>query len=374
MMTNHALLSDSSAHRWLTCPPLPRLESFFESRTSEAANEGTQAHQWAEYKLRSALGEKVKRPKSVPIDKEMDDYTDDYVQYVMELLTKIKEHTVDPVVLIEQRLDFSNYVPEGFGTGDCLIISDSTLYIIDFKYGRGVQVDAEDNPKMMLYALGALNMYDALYDIQKVTMTIFQPRKYHISSDTKSVKELLDWANTDLKDKAELAFSGSGVIEYGPWCQFSNCNVVLRARKDYHDKLTRFQMQSPYLLTDAEVEEDIDDLVKWATEVKEYATKVALESDKEWTGYKLVEGRAVRKFKDEAKVAEIAQANGYTDIYRQSLITLTDMQKMMGRETFNQLVGHLVQKPKGKPTLVPVSDRRKALTVHNVKNEFMEEK
>lgn len=372
-MTEHAILSASSAHRWLTCPPLPQLERFFENKTSEVAHEGTIAHALAEHKVRKLIGQKTRKPKSKLIDADMEQHADDYASYINELLQTIKLTTPDPIVLVEQRLDFSNYVPDGFGTGDCLIIADKTLHIIDLKYGRGVLVNAEDNPQMMLYALGALNVFDSLYDIEEVSMTIFQPRKYNISTCVKSVQELKDWAESELKDKAELAFKGEGVVTYGPWCQFSNCNAIIRARKDYHDKLTRFQMCSPHLLTDAELEEvleHVDDLVKWASEVKEYATKVALEADKEWTNFKLVEGRSVRKFTDEEKVAEVCQANGYTDIYRKNLITLTDMQKLMGREQFNTLLGNLVYKPEGKPTLVPRSDKRKELVVHNVNKEF----
>lgn len=372
-MGEHAILSASSAHRWLTCPPLPQLERFFENKTSEVAHEGTIAHALAEHKVRKLIGEKTRKPKSKLIDTDMEQYTNDYASYINEQLQAIKQITPDPIVLVEQRLDFSNYVPDGFGTGDCLIIADKTLHIIDLKYGRGVLVNAENNPQMMLYALGALNVFDALYDIEEVSMTIFQPRKYNVSTCVKSVKELKDWAESELKDKAELAFKGEGVVQYGPWCQFSNCNALIRARKDYHDKLTRFQLCSPYLLTDAELEEvleHVDDLVKWATEVKEYVTKVALEADKEWKNFKLVEGRSVRKFTDEEKVAEVCKANGFTDIYRNSLITLTDMQKLMGREQFNTLLGNLVYKPEGKPTLVPRSDKRKELVVHNVNKEF----
>ena len=372
-MVEHAILSASSAHRWLTCPPLPQLERFFENKTTEVAHEGTVAHSLAEYKVRKLIGEKIRKPKSKFIDDDMEQHTDDYASYINEILQTIKMTTPDPIILIEQRLDFSNYVPDGFGTGDCLIIADKTLYIIDLKYGRGVLVDAEDNPQMMLYALGALNIFDALYDIEEVEMTIFQPRKYNISTSVKTVNELKEWADSELKEKAELAFKGEGVVQYGPWCQFSNCNAVLRARKDYHDKLTRFQLCSPHLLTDSELEEvleHVDDLVKWATEVKEYATKVTIETDKEWSKFKLVEGRSVRKFSDDKKVEEVCKANGYTDIYRNSLITLTEMEKLMGKEEFNTLLGNLVYKPGGKPTLVPRSDKRKELVLHNVKQEF----
>lgn len=372
-MGKHALLNASSAHRWLTCPPLPRLENFFEKEVSEVANEGTDAHRLSEYKLRKVLGEKVRKPKLKYFDKDMDSYTDDYVNYIVETIENIKKSTKDPIVLIEQRLDFSNYVPDGFGTGDCIIIADKILHIIDLKYGRGVEVSAEENPQMMLYALGALNIYDALYDIDEVVMNIFQPRKYNISSSKKSVRELKNWADTVLKEKAELAFNGLGVVTYGPWCQFSNCNVVLRARKDYHDKLMRFQLCSPHLLNDAEIEEvleHIDDLVKWASEIKEYATKITIENDKEWLNYKLVEGRSIRKIKDEERVAEILKENGYNDIYRTSLITLTELQKLLGKDKFNELLGDYIVKPEGKPTLVLKSDKRKEIVKHDVNKEF----
>lgn len=372
-MGKHALLNASSAHRWLTCPPLPRLENFFEKEVSEVANEGTDAHRLSEYKLRKVLGEKVRKPKLKYFDKDMDSYTDDYVNYIVETIENIKKSTKDPIVLIEQRLDFSNYVPDGFGTGDCIIIADKILHIIDLKYGRGVEVSAEENPQMMLYALGALNIYDALYDIDEVVMNIFQPRKYNISSSKKSVRELKNWADTVLKEKAELAFNGLGVVTYGPWCQFSNCNVVLRARKDYHDKLMRFQLCSPHLLNDAEIEEvleHIDDLVRWASEIKEYATKITLENDKEWSNYKLVEGRSIRKIKDEERVAEILKENGYNDIYRTSLLTLTELQKLLGKDKFNELLGDYIIKPEGKPTLVLKSDKRKEIVKHDVNKEF----
>ena len=371
-MGKHALLNASSAHRWLTCPPLPRLENFFEKEVSEVANEGTDAHRLSEYKLRKVLGEKVRKPKLKYFDKDMDSYTDDYVNYIVETIENIKKSTKDPIVLIEQRLDFSNYVPDGFGTGDCIIIADKILHIIDLKYGRGVEVSAEENPQMMLYALGALNIYDALYDIDEVVMNIFQPRKYNISSSKKSVRELKNWADTVLKEKAELAFNGLGVVTYGPWCQFSNCNVVLRARKDYHDKLMRFQLCS-HLLNDAEIEEvleHIDDLVKWASEIKEYATKITLENDKEWSNYKLVEGRSIRKIKDEERVAEILKENGYNDIYKTSLLTLTELQKLLGKDKFNELLGDYIIKPEGKPTLVLKSDKRKEIVKHDVNKEF----
>lgn len=325
--------------------------------------------------ITKALGMKYKTIRVE--DKEMDEYTDDYVAYVLEQLEHIKQKTKDPIVLVEQRLDFSEYVPEGFGTGDCVIVADNVIHVIDFKYGRGVEVSAVDNPKMKLYALGALKLYDALYDIDEVVMTIFQPRKYNVSTDTIQSAELMKWAETELKEKAELAFEGKGIIEYGPWCQFSNCGVVLRARYNHHKKLDRFQLKSPHLLTDDEVEEvltHVDDLDKWANEVKEYATEVALKSGKLWKGYKLVASRTVRKFTDEEKVAELVKANGYTDIYKQSLLSMTDLQKLMGKTKFEELFKTLIRKSIGTPVLVPESDKRRAIEITNAKDEFTEEK
>lgn len=370
-MTKHALLSASSSHRWLSCPPLPRLESFFQNEVSDAAIEGTLAHKLAEHKLRVALGENKTQLDTTNINQEMQEHTDDYVTYILEQIELEKQTTKDPSILIEQRLDFSNYVPEGFGTGDCIIIADKNLHIIDFKYGQGIAVSAVDNPQMKLYGLGALNIYDALYDIETIKMTIFQPRKFNISTYEMTVKELKDWAETELKEKAEQAFEGKGVITYGPWCQFSSCGAVLRARLDYHNKLKRFELKSPHLLTDNEIEEileHIDDLVKWANEVKDYATKVAIQNGKEWSGYKLVYGRSTRKFKNEETVVAIAKENGYDNIYKQSLLSMTELQKLMGKTNFESLFKDEFIKQLGKPTLVPISDKRQAIT--NAKQEF----
>lgn len=372
-MSKHALLSASSSHRWLSCPPLPRLESFFQNEISDAAIEGTLAHKLAEYKLRVVLKEEVAPLNMKKFNQEMQEHTDDYVSYILEQVELEKQTTKDVVVLIEQRLDFSHYVPEGFGTGDCIIISDKNLHIIDFKYGQGVEVSAENNPQMMLYGLGALNIYDALYDIETVKMTIFQPRKYNISTFELGVDKLTTWAETELKEKAEAAFEGKGVITYGPWCQFSSCGAVLRARFDHHKKLERFELKSPYLLTDSEIEEvldHIDDLVKWSNEVKEYATKLALQSGKEWSGYKLVHGRSTRKFKDEETVVAIAKENGYDNIYKQSLLSMTELQKLMGNTKFETLFKEQLVKQLGKPTLVTLTDKRQAIV--NAKQEFNE--
>lgn len=357
----HALLSASSSHRWLTVPPLARLEEFFEHKTNPVAEEGTLAHALAEYKLKSALQIEAEEPEG-ELTLEMEQATEDYAAFILDELEQLKQGTSDPIILIEQKVDFSHYVPEGFGTADCVIVADDTLHVVDFKYGKGVLVEAENNPQMKLYALGALELYDALYDIEDVKMTIFQPRKGNISTAILQREDLVEWAETELKPKAELAFKGEGEITYGPWCQFSPCNAVLRARMEYHKELERFQLASPHLLTDREIEEillHVDDLVKWATEVKDFATKVAINSHKSWNGFKLVEGRSIRQFTDEDEVAKLAEAEGITDLYKQSLVSLTELEKRMGKKEFNRLLGHLVRKPQGKLTLVPESDKRK---------------
>ena len=247
----HALLSASSAHRWTHCTPSARLEQEFADRETEAAAEGTAAHALCEHKLRRVLKMRSKKPVSQYDSDEMDGYTDDYVQFVKEAIAEAKQYCKDPIVLIEQRLDFSCYVPEGFGTGDCLIVADKLLHIIDFKYGQGIVVESENNPQMMLYALGALRLFDHLYDIDTVSMTIFQPRRENISTWTISVDTLVEWAEQTLKPKAELAFSGKGEYAIGSWCQFCKAAVKCRARAEAKLELARYEFRLPPLLTEA---------------------------------------------------------------------------------------------------------------------------
>lgn len=373
---HHALLSASSAHRWLSAPPLPRLEQYFPHSTSSAAAEGTAAHALGEYKIHRLLGYKCKRPISDYQSDEMESLTDDYASYVIEQYNQAKEFAPDATIRVEQKLNFSKYVPEGFGTGDCVIVSDHLLHIIDFKYGKGVRVEAPNNPQMKLYAIGALEMFGNLYNIDEVETTIFQPRMANISTWTIDAKQLMHWANTELKEKAELAFAGKGTVHYGPWCQFSACNAVLRARYDYHHKLTRFQLCSPNLLTDSEVAEvlaHIDDLNCWVHEVKDYATDLAINHGKQWPGYKIVEGRSIRHYKDETAIAKIAEANGYHNIYQKKLLPITKLEKRLGKKKFTELFGQEIVKPAGKPTLVPDSDSRQSIGKSNPKDEFKEE-
>ena len=374
-MSKHAILSASGSHRWLNCTPSARLELEFENTTSEAAREGTAAHALCEHKLKKFLKKRSKRPVSDYNSDEMEECTDAYAEFVMEQYEEAKKSCKDPVILIEQKLDFSCYVPEGFGTGDCIIISDDNLHIIDFKYGQGILVEAEHNPQMMLYALGALEIYDALYDIKEISMTIFQPRRENVSTWTISIEELKVWAEEELKPKAQMAYEGNGEYLPGEWCTFCKAAVKCRARAEEKMKLARMEFKMPPLLTDAEIEEVLTvlpDLTKWANEITAYATEAAIHHGKEWNGFKVVEGRSNRKYRDEQLVAEAAKEHGYTDIYRKSLISMTEMQKLMGKSAFEEILGDLIYKPPGKPTLVPNTDKRPAMNVTNAENEFNE--
>ena len=371
---DHALLSASSSHRWLHCNPSARLEREFADRETIAAAEGTAAHALAEHKLKRKLKLRSERPVSPFDTEEMEVCTDDYADFVMEQVTKERRRDLDTQVFIEQRLDFSCYVPEGFGTGDCLIVSRGRLHIIDLKYGQGLLVDSEENPQMMLYALAALNQYEEQYQIKKVKLTIFQPRRDNVSTWETTVAKLKKWATKDLVPKAQKAFRGEGEYCPGEWCIFCKAAVKCRARAEDKLRLAQSEFKMPPLLTDAEIESvlaKLPDIKKWADEIQEYALAKAL-AGKEWTGFKLVEGRSVRKFTDERAVVKAANEAGYHDIYKQTLISLTEMEKLMGKAEFSKALGALVTKPQGKPTLVPDTDKRQAISVSNPKSEFSE--
>ena len=374
-MANHAILSASSSHRWLHCLPSARLELEFDDTSGTAADEGTAAHALSEHKLKKALHMRSKRPISDYDSDEMGECTDAYVEFVMEQVELARNSCNDPIILIEQHLDFSCYVPDGFGTGDCVVIADDRLHIVDFKYGMGVLVDAVDNPQMKLYALGALEIYDSLYDINEISMTIFQPRRENVSTWTVPVDELKAWAEEELKPKAVKAFNGEGEQLPGEWCTFCKAADSCRERAEEKLKLAQTEFKMPPLLTDNEIEEILfilPDLTKWANEITAYATDAAVNHGKEWNGFKVVEGRSVRKYKDENAIADKAEASGFKDIYRKSLIPMTEMQKLMGKAKFEEILGSLIYKPPGKPTLVPSSDKRPAMNVADAKNEFNE--
>jgi len=362
----HALCSASSAYMWLACPPSAQLQQQFpdENESSVYAAEGTAAHNLAEHKLKKALQLYSKRPVSKYDSDEMDEYTDAYVDYCLQLIARAGSSCRDLQILIEQRLDFSDYVPEGFGTGDLVVVGSGTVYVVDFKYGKGVVVSAEKNPQMLLYALGALSLFDLLYDIEQINLAIVQPRVDNFSTYQMGVDELKKWAEEELKPKALLASHGEGEFSAGEHCRFCGAKNQCRARAVQNLELLKYEFAQPALLSDEEIAEIIglaNELAKWAGDIYIYATALAINEGKQWTGFKLVEGRSNRKYTDERAVAEAAQAAGYSDIYKKSLLTITEMEKLMGRQKFSQRLGHLVDKPPGKLTLVTETDKRPAV-------------
>ena len=376
-MAKHALLSASSSHRWLECPPSAKLCAAHPDRASPYAQQGTDAHELAAYKVQKALGMKARDPTEdlEYFDQEMADCTDAYCAFVMEQLAEARKHCADPIVLVEQRLDFSRWVPEGFGTGDACIVADDVLHVIDLKYGVGIMVDATQNPQTMCYALGLLEAFDGIYDVSTVRMTIFQPRRENISTFEMSKADLLGWAENVLAPTAKLAFNGEGEFKAGDHCQFCRAAVKCRARAEEKLRLAQKEFSLPPLLSDDEVEEiltKLPDITKWANDLMAYATDAALYHGKTWNGFKVVEGRSVRKYSDEDAVAKAANKAGYRDIYIQKLIGLTEMQKLMGKAEFEKVIGPLLIKPPGKPTLVPSSDKRPAINISNATTDFQE--
>ena len=370
MPNEHAILSASSSHRWLECTPSARLEQEFNEYETVASKEGTAAHALAEHKLKRKLKMRSERPISEFNDEDMELYTDDYSDYVFEQYTKAKRYDENAQIFIEQKLDFSCYVPDGFGTGDAVIISKGKLQIIDLKYGMGVLVNAENNSQMMLYALGALKKFGKEYDIKKIKMVIFQPRRENVSVWETTVTQLKNWAEKKLRPRAEMAFKGTGNYLPGSHCQFCKAAIKCRARAEENLKIAQQEFKMPPLLSDAEIEAiltKVPELKKWVEAIWDYATEQALKG-KQWNGFKVVQGKSVRKYSNEEKVVDACNNAGYKDIYVKKLITITEMEKLMGKKVFNEVLGSLIEKPAGKPTLVEESDKRPAITT--AMNEF----
>lgn len=375
MPSKHAILSASSSERWLHCTPSARLCEAYPDKGSDYAAEGTDAHTLCEFRLKQALGMEAEDPieNLTWYNREMEECAEGYVSYILELLETAKQNCTDPVVMIEQRVDFSRWVQEGFGTADCILIADGLLNIVDYKHGKGVEVSAVGNPQMKLYALGALEIFDGIYDIEEVQMTIFQPRKGNISVDSMTKEELLAWAETELIQKAKLAFEGQGEFHCGEWCRFCKAKAECRERAAANLELAIYEFQPPFLLEDDEISDilsRVDALTSWANDVKEYALQQAV-SGKEWTGWKLVEGRSNRKYSNELLVAAAVEGAGY-DPYERKVMGITAMQKMLGKTRFDELLAPYIERPQGKPTLVPENDKRPAMNTAN--DDFKEEK
>ena len=380
-MTAHAVLGASKASRWLKCPPSARLEEQFPEKPSPYAEEGTQAHEMAEAMLRRYINGEG---RSYVEASEMAEAIQAYVDLAIEMINEAKARSADAVILLENdektergNVDFSQWVPDGFGTGDLIIISDRVLSITDLKYGKGVPVSAIGNPQMRLYGLGAYGNYGWLYDVETVRMTIVQPRLDSVSTEEMTVEDLLAWGES-IKPVAAQAFAGEGEFQPGDHCRFCRAKVKCRARADQNLALVKYEFQDPKLLDDTDIAEILaqaDRLQTWAKDVADYALTAALDG-KQWPGWKLVEGRRVRKYTDADKVAETLLANGYPDalLYERGLLGITAMEKVVGKKQFGQLLANLIETPPGKPALVPESDKRQPLDRNaQTRKQFEEE-
>ena len=369
----HALLSASGASRWLNCTPSARLEERLPENTSIYAEEGTLAHELADLTnkynfsrdkmTKTKFNRVMTGLKENPLySEEMEEHISEFCTYIREEFRQFKLETKDPFISFEERLDYSKYVPEGFGTGDAVIITDGTLKLIDLKYGKGVPVSAQDNKQLMLYALGAYEKYGFLYDIDTIEMTIYQPRLDNIDSYTMPVDELLEWANGELADKAKLAYDGAGEYKAGEHCKFCKAKAICRARAEENLKLQSYEYKTSELLSNGEIADILkiaERLINWANDVNAYALSQALQGEK-FEGFKVVEGRSTRKYADENAVVEKLYTIGYSDdqLFEMKLIGVSSMEKLIGKRKFSELIGEYVHKPKGKPTLAPTADKR----------------
>lgn len=379
-MAAHAILSASAAHRWINCPPSARLNEGMADTSSVFAAEGTLAHELGELELRYQTKEITRRTYKTRLNKieanelynhEMPDHVETYTGYVFERLAAARVGTPDALLFLEQRLDFSKYVPEGFGTGDSVIIGDGTVEIIDLKYGKGVEVSADENEQMMLYGLGAYEEYASFYDIKKVAMTIVQPRLHSISTYEIMVEDLLKWANDTLVPKARIAWEGGGLCLPGDWCKFCKVKSTCRARaEDVTEAVAEFMeddvLQSPALLSVEEVAallKKTGQIQSWAKDLEDYALEQARDNGIQFAGFKLVEGRSNRVFTDEEEIVATLKVENYQEeqIYNKKLKGITELEKMVGKKLFGTLFDTLIAKPPGKPALVPESDKRPAM-------------
>ena len=373
MATSHALLSASSSHRWLHCTGAPRLEATFPDTTSEYAKEGTLAHELCELKLKKYTTTMAKGTYTRAYNKikknelwapEMDETTDVYLEYIKSIMLSYK---VAPVVVIEKRVDFSQYVPEGFGTADCIILAGDTLHIIDYKHGKGVVVDADHNPQMMLYALGAIHDYSLLYKFNTIKMTIVQPRVNNISEFEMPSDELRKWGEEVVAPKAKEAYEmESHTFEAGAWCGFCRAKAQCRTRCEHFDAMYVFTNQDPRLISLEDLGAYLEhgkDIESWYKDIKEYALSESL-AGAEVPGWKAVEGRGSRAFQDGDTAIQTLIDGGVDEsiLYERKVLTLAQIEKAIGKKEFNELVGDQVVKNPGKPTLVVDTDKRPRIT------------
>lgn len=370
----HSLIGGSSLKRAMECPPSVRLTEDFVDEDSIYAKEGSSAHLLLEKKIKERYG--------IPFDEdtsnlefyseEMEDCTDVALNYISEIYERLKVEGKHPFIASEVLVDFSDVVPEGFGSSDIVIAYDGGIYVLDYKHGRGVEVSCEHNPQLMIYAYGSLLMFESLYDILDINMVIIQPRLNNISEWSCKKDELVDWANNEVKPKTTLAYEGKGEFKCGSWCQFCKARHECRHRAEQMLKLEGYVTKDPALLTTEEIAEilgKIDDLVSWGNDIKDFALAEALKGVT-IPGYKLVEGRSTRKYTSEEDVIKVVEGAGL-DPFEKKLLSITELTKRIGKARFIELVDKYVYKPAGKPTLVIESDKRPVLNL--AKLDFMEE-
>lgn len=370
----HAKLSASGSGKWLVCTPSASLEDQFPDEQSAFAAEGTFAHAVFEQELLSRLGRAVDPlPQGlVHFDNaDLRDHVQSAVDVALDRIREARSRCADPVILVEQRVDFSRWVPEGFGTGDLVIIADDLVEVMDLKYGKGYEVEAEGNSQMKLYALGAYAALDHLYDIRRVRMTILQPRLRNYASSELLIEDLLEWAETVVKPRAQLAWDGHGEYAAGDHCSsyFCRARATCAARAQHAMTLAKadFALTEPGLLTEEQICQVLargDAVAKWIGDVQGYALDQAEKHGRAWPGYKLVEGRSNRKYADQDQVSQRLLQAGINEalIYERSLLGITAMEKALGKKKFTELLNDLVVKPSGKPTLVQDADKRPALS------------
>lgn len=370
----HAILSASASSRWLRCTPSARLERKFPDASSPYALEGSRAHERAEYFLNRFL---KTGDSNVLIreDVEMNDAVQIYVNICVEKINEARTASPDAQIKVEQRLDFSRWVPEGFGTGDMVMVSDKYFEIVDLKYGKGVPVSAINNSQMRLYALGMYEAFGYLYGADEVRMTIVQPRLDSVSTETISVDDLLTWGE-EVKKKAKIAFAGKGEFCAGNHCRFCKARNTCRAHAEYELKNVKEDLQTAEL-EDFEISDILlraKNIKTWLDGLESYALGKALDGY-DWPGMKLVEGRSNRKIIDDVIAANNLMNAGFgaEEIYKpQTLRSITDLEKLCGKKMFVELMSGVIEKPQGKPTLVSVDDKRQALEIANIKNDFDE--
>lgn len=370
----HALLSASASSRWLHCTPSARLERKFPDASSLYAEEGTQAHAYAEQFLNLFL-KTGKTTVAIKDNAEMQEAVQIYVNICVEKINEARTASPDAQIKVEQRLDFSRWVPEGFGTGDMVMVSDKYFEIVDLKYGKGVPVSAINNSQMRLYALGMYEAFGYLYGADEVRMTIVQPRLDSVSTETITVKDLLAWGE-DVKKKAKIAFKGEGEFCAGGHCRFCKARNTCRTHAEYELKNVKEDLQTAEL-EDFEISDILlraKNIKTWLDGLEAYALGKALDGYN-WPGMKLVEGRSNRKITDDIIAANNLMNAGFgaEAIYKpRALRSITDLEKLCGKKMFSELMSGVIEKPPGKPTLVSADDKRQALELQNVKNDFDE--